>query len=117
MTWDSAIVAIQEFYSWMEKMEVSASTLIGLAAVFALVGLIATREAATWFFKINALQKEIDRLHQAVTRLEDELRLRTDTPTATLPIAEPPENSRSDTRGSYPQETQSPTPISFPISH
>ncbi len=75
MTIDDAIQALQSFYGFMDGLGISPGLLIGLAALLALAGLLAVREAAAWFFKIDELRRNIDRLCDAASRLESEVRV------------------------------------------
>lgn len=75
MSLDGAIQAIQNIYAFMDKMDVTPGFLIGLALLLSLAGLFAVREAAAWFFKVEDLRTDIDRLHDIAVKLEGEIRV------------------------------------------
>ena len=54
-------------------MNLSITSLIVLALVFALALLFSVREAATWFFKIDDLKKDLKYLNQAMLQMESEI--------------------------------------------
>ncbi len=62
MSGDDLIVFIQRVYEWLEQSEITSTRSLILAGLFAIIGLLALREAALWFLKIRSLQSEIRKL-------------------------------------------------------
>lgn len=65
---------LQDAYSFLDRLNVSMTGLIAAALVFSLALFFALREAATWYFKIDDLKRDIKRLQGATTQIEAELR-------------------------------------------
>ena len=74
MTIESLIKYVQDFYTWAQGLDTSPGYLLGLAALFAIAGLLALREAAGWFFKIDDIKRDIARVQDTTMQLEAELR-------------------------------------------
>lgn len=72
---EKVMAAVSDFYNWVQTLEVSSGFLLGLAILFAIAGMLALREAAAWFFKVEDLKKDIARLQDTAALLESEIRL------------------------------------------
>ncbi len=72
---EKVVSALTDFYNWIQTLQVSSGFLLGLAALFAIAGMLALREAAAWFFKVEDLKKDIARLQDTAALLESEVRL------------------------------------------
>jgi hypothetical protein len=72
---EKIVSALTDFYNWVQSLQVSSGFLLGLAALFAIAGMLALREAAAWFFKVEDLKKDIARLQDTAAVLESEIRL------------------------------------------
>jgi hypothetical protein len=72
---EKIVSALTDFYNWVQSLQVSSGFLLGLAALFAIAGMLALREAAAWFFKVEDLKKDIARLQDTAALLESEIRL------------------------------------------
>lgn len=66
---------IQNAYNVFEQMHLSITGLLVAALVFSLAFLFAVREAASWFFKVDDLKRDIRRLHEVTTQLEGEIKV------------------------------------------
>lgn len=129
----SMIEIIESLYRFLEQLHLSVTGLVVAAAIFVLAFLFAVREAASWFFKIDDLKRDIGRLHEISLQLESELKLvqglviRMKETTA----SSPPTSTAfaSTTTGASPMPTATaaatePTPLTgktgtagFPITH
>lgn len=65
--------AIQSAYSLFESLNLSVTSLVVIALIFALAFLFSFREAAAWFFKIDDIKKELRHLNETAYRLEGEI--------------------------------------------
>jgi hypothetical protein len=75
MSLEKLVQIVQETYAFYERLEVSPGFLIGVAALFAVAGLLALREAAAWFFKVEDIKRDIARLQETAQQLEAEIRI------------------------------------------
>jgi hypothetical protein len=66
---------IQNAYAFFDSLQVSVTGLVALMVVLILSFLFALREAASWFFKVNDLRREIARIREINLQLESEVRL------------------------------------------
>jgi uncharacterized protein (DUF3084 family) len=64
--------ALRAAYSLIEQFSVTG--LVVAAIVFVLAFLFAVREAASWFFKIDDIKRDVRNLHDVVLELEGEIR-------------------------------------------
>lgn len=115
---ENILLGLQNFYSLVERLQVTPEFLLGLAVLFALAGLLAMREAASWFFKVDDLKRDIGRIQETALQLETELRLVQSLLTQTLTA----QSAQSgETQPAAELETTKPSdehrPASFPISH
>jgi hypothetical protein len=67
--------AIQSAYAFFEQMHVTVTGLVVAIVLFALAFLFAIREAASWFFKVDDIKRDIGRLKEISLQLESEVRL------------------------------------------
>ena len=68
---------LQNIFSLFEKFQdlhLTFGVILAIAALFFLALLFATREAMTWFFKINDLKRDVKRLNNATSELEGQIR-------------------------------------------
>lgn len=65
---------IKNAYAIYEQLNISVTGLIVAALILALAFLFAVREAATWFFKVDDLKRDIHRLGEITVQLEGEIR-------------------------------------------
>lgn len=66
---------IQNAYNVFEQLHLSVTGLLVASIVFALAFLFAVREAASWFFKVDDVKRDIRRLHEVTTQLEGEIKV------------------------------------------
>jgi len=118
--------AIRNAYTVFEQLNISVTGVIVLAVILALAFLFAVREAATWFFKVYEVKKDVLRLREVTVQLEAEIRtlhtLISQVQTKTQPsFVAPPPAPQAVTAVSAPVEpsipTKKPLPSQFPIVH
>lgn len=66
--------AIKSTYAIFEQYHISMTGLMVIAILLALAFLFSVREAAAWFFKIDDLKRDIQRLRLISNQLESEIR-------------------------------------------
>lgn len=64
----------QNAYNLLEQFHISLTGLLVAALVFALAFIFAVREAASWFFKVDDVKRDIRRLHEITAQLEGEIK-------------------------------------------
>ena len=65
---------INDIYAHLDKLNMSITSLIAIGVVLLLIFLFSVREAATWFFKIDALRRDVRKLTKLTTEVEGQLR-------------------------------------------
>lgn len=71
----TALETVQRTYDLFESLNLSVTGLLVLGAVLALGFLFAIREAASWFFKVDDLKRDVRRLQELVLAIEGEVRV------------------------------------------
>jgi hypothetical protein len=66
---------ISDAYTMFDSIDLSITSLVLIGLVLTIVFLFAAREAATWFFKIDDIKKDVKKVSQLVIDLEAEVRL------------------------------------------
>jgi|GEM_PF-6348064 len=66
---------LSDAYEMFDSLNLSVTALVVIGLVFAAIFLVAAREAASWFFKIDDLKKDIKKVNQLVVDMEAEVRL------------------------------------------
>jgi hypothetical protein len=66
---------LDDSYGFVQRLQVSPGFLLGLAVLLAIAGLLALREAAAWFFKVEDLKRDLARLQETAAQLEGEIRV------------------------------------------
>jgi hypothetical protein len=66
---------IKNAYDTFEQYHISVTALIVATLVLFIAMLFAMREAASWFFKIDDIKRDVRKLHSLTVELETELRL------------------------------------------
>jgi uncharacterized membrane protein len=66
--------AIRSAYAIFEQLNISITGLLVIMLILALAFLFAVREAATWFFKVDDLKRDIHSLREVTAQLEGEIR-------------------------------------------
>jgi hypothetical protein len=62
-------------YEFYQSLNISLTGLLAIAATLLLVMVIAMREAASWFFKVDDVKKELRHLRDAAAILESEIKV------------------------------------------
>ncbi|HVK61993.1 MAG TPA: hypothetical protein VM432_10600 [Bdellovibrionales bacterium] len=65
---------VQRTYAFFDQLGLSITGLLIVGALFALALIFAVREAATWFFKIDDVKKDLRRVRDSLNEIEGELR-------------------------------------------
>jgi hypothetical protein len=65
---------IRDAYDVFAQLNLSVTGLIAMSVILALAFLFSVREAASWFFKIDDVQRDIMRLRDVVRQLEVEIK-------------------------------------------
>lgn len=65
---------IQAAYELIESLNISFSTLLAAAIALVFIALFATREALSWFLKLDSLKKDVRSLRANMQSLEAEIR-------------------------------------------
>ncbi len=104
---------LRNVYALVEQVSVTA--LIVASVVFTLAFLFAVREAASWFFKIDDIKRDVRKLHEVVVELEAEVR------TLQSYLAQAKEPLKAVVNVASESAAATPTPIekkpAFPITH
>lgn len=117
---------LNDAYTMFDSLQLSVTSLVVAGLLITVVLLFALREAASWFFKIDDVKKDIRKLRQVVVDMEAEVRLLqglltqntklaseravVDRPVA-APMAAPKEKAPS-TSAEAPSQ-----PLKFPVTH
>ncbi len=102
---------INDLSAYIAQLNVSVTGLIAAAVIFCLAFLFAIREAASWFFKVDDLKRDLRKLHQLTMELEKEIRSLQSSLKAV-------QNQETQAIAAEMKEAaQSPKPGGFPISH
>lgn len=72
---ESVLNFIQMAYQTIDRLNLSIEMLLVIAAVVTIAFLLATRELAAWFFKIDSLKSDIRSLEVGIARLESEIKM------------------------------------------
>jgi hypothetical protein len=102
---------IKNAYDTFEQYHISVTALIVATLVLFITLLFAMREAASWFFKIDDIKRDVRKLHALTVELEAELRLIQD-----LVLKGPPKE-QSATAPSLTSPSKTAKPASFPFNH
>ncbi len=117
------IEAIQQAYEFFERMNISVTSLIVISLILSLTFLFAIREAASWFFKVDQLKRDLKRLKLSTAQLEGEIRslrvLLTQSKQNSLSVVSPAGASVAplDQKQEGAPVKPSAPPASFPIVH
>jgi hypothetical protein len=65
---------INQVYAFIGHWNLSVTALAAAAVIFGLALLFAVREAASWFFKVDHVRRDIKKLHKIHLDLESEVR-------------------------------------------
>ena len=71
---ESVLNFIQSAYQTIDRLHLSMEMLAVIALVVTVAFLLALREVAAWFFKIDGLKKDIRSLEDGIARLEHEIK-------------------------------------------
>jgi hypothetical protein len=74
-----------------DSLNLSVTALVVIGLVLAIVFIFAAREAASWFFKIDDLKKDVKKVGQLVVDMEAEVRLLQGLLSQNVKLATPPE--------------------------
>jgi hypothetical protein len=110
----------------LEELNISVTGVLVIMLILALAFLFAVREAATWFFKVDDVKRDIQNLREVTSQLEGEIRalhniigqakqqaaLNLVTPAADLPLPSP-----STSRAPLHSTSSKITSSQFPIVH
>ena len=111
---------IKNAYDTFEQYHISVTALIAVSLILFIALLFAMREAASWFFKIDDIKRDVRKLHQLTVELEAEIRAVQELVAQTT--------LKNQTIEDIKKVTPSPTPLnsqaqaaakstSFPFSH
>lgn len=109
--------AIQSAYSVFESYNLSVTTLIVLALIFALAFLFSVREAAAWFFKIDDLKRELKRLNESALHLEAEIAALKEIVSQARHTEPPLTAVVNEKKGEQPKSSPQSNAGGFPIVH
>lgn len=65
---------INQVYAFIGQTNLSVTGIIAAAVIFCLALLFAVREAASWFFKVDDVKRDVKKLHKLTLDLESEIR-------------------------------------------
>ena len=71
---ESVFQSIYGAFESFQSLHLSVTALMVIALILTLAFLFAVREAATWFFKVGDLKRDIKRLHSVSEQLENEVK-------------------------------------------
>ena len=74
-----------------DSLNLSVTALVVIGLVLAVVFIFAAREAASWFFKIDDLKKDVKKVSQLVVDMEAEVRMLQGLLSQNVKLATPPE--------------------------
>ncbi len=66
---------LSDAYTMFDSLNLSVTALVVIGLVLAIVFIFAAREAASWFFKIDDLKKDVKKVSQLVVDMEAEVRM------------------------------------------
>ncbi len=71
---NTALNAVSSAYDVIDRLQISVTGLFVIGALLLLVFLYATRELATWFFKIDRLKRDLRDLRNLTIQLDREIK-------------------------------------------
>jgi hypothetical protein len=66
---------LSDAYTMFDSLNLSVTALVAIGLVLGLVFIFAAREAASWFFKIDDLKKDVKKVSQLIVDMEAEVRM------------------------------------------
>ena len=66
---------LSDAYALFDSLNLSVTALVGIGLALGVVFIFAAREAASWFFKIDDLKKDVKKVSQLIVDMEAEVRL------------------------------------------
>jgi Na+-transporting NADH:ubiquinone oxidoreductase subunit NqrF len=82
---------LSDAYTMFDSLNLSVTALVVIGLLLAVVFIFAAREAASWFFKIDDLKKDVKKVSQLVVDMEAEIRLLQGLLSQNVKLATPPE--------------------------
>lgn len=102
---------LSDSYTMFDSLNLSVTALVVIGLVLSIVFIFAAREAASWFFKIDDLKKDVKKVGQLVVDMEAEVRLLQGLLSQTVKLATPAMNDPITTAVTGPM-VASPAPTS-----
>jgi hypothetical protein len=104
---------LSDVYTMFDSLNLSVTALVAVGLVLSIVFIFAAREAASWFFKIDDLKKDVKKVGQLVVDMEAEVRLLQGLLSQTVKLATPTMNEPTIATASpapTAMSTSTPTP-------
>ena len=93
---------LSDAYEMFDSLNLSVTALVLIGLVLAVIFIFAAREAASWFFKIDDLKKDVKKVNQLVVDMEAEVRLLQGLLTQNLKLAAPGTQPEKQTEAAAP---------------
>lgn len=121
MNAQSLLTALTQTYEFFDSLNLSVTAWVVIGLLLAVVALLALREAAAWFFKIDDIKKDVKKMRQAVIDMEAEVRSLQSLLSQNVKLAETTaltarSQAASPTPGSVQASAQGSNPR-FPVNH
>lgn len=66
---------LEDAYTMFDSLDLSVTSLVVIGLLLTIVFLFAAREAASWFFKIDDIKKDVKKVSQLIVEMEAEVRM------------------------------------------
>jgi hypothetical protein len=110
--WGKMFESIQNAYAIVDQFQLSITGLLIAIVVLGLIFIFAVREAATWFFKVDDVKRELRSLQFSIVSLEAEMKA-----LQNVLRNEVLQNSSNNENEQSSAQAQEKKPASFPLVH